>query len=391
GLWSAQMKKLQSKPFAKKTNEQLDAMRKQMPFDIFDESAYKAKGFDLSKGFALFAPPDLAKPSLMILPVGDLAAFRKTVNATTEKAGDREIDKIEDAVCTTVASRYVCAPTIEQVDAAMKPHDSALAAAVKALPADSRGDLELYLDAAKMPKIKEELASLKPFGDFDTLGAALRFAKTDVNLVGWGKGTMGPIATMLASTAPPSDFAGLVGNAVSVLRMKFDPKLLAMTGGEPPVIPLPDGDKVSLLELLTGDVQIVTAGKGLLAGAVLLKVTDPAKAKKIVGAVCGEVKKAGAQVPITNLVAKEDSCAGEISLAALKEAIGVELPPFKFNFAVTGNVLAVLLGDVDLAGLKGSVAEEVGSPEAKDILTGAQTFSFWSRDLSIDVSQLPKD
>ncbi len=388
-LWNAQLKKLQGKPFAKKTNEQLDAMRKQLPFDIFDESAYKAKGFDIAKGLAVYATPNLEKPALLVLPVGDLALFRKTTSATTEKVGDREVDKINDTVCTTVGTRYACAPTIEQVDAALKSHDSPLAAAVKALPTDSRGDVEFYADASKMPALQEGLKEIKPFGDFKTLGAAIRFGRTDVNLMGWGKGTMGPIAMMLSSTPPPSDFAGLVGNAVTVLRLKFDPKLLAMTG-EPPSLPLPNGDKVVLTDLLTGDIQIVTAGKGLLAGAVMLKVTDPAKAKKIVTAVCAEAKKGG-ELPISGVVAKEDSCSGQVSLAALKDAAGIELPPFKFNFAVTGNVLAILLGDVDLAGLKGTVTEDAGSSEARDILTGPQTVSFWSRDLGIDASALPKD
>jgi hypothetical protein len=387
--WTAQLKKLQGKSFAKKTNEQIDAMRKQMPFDIFDESAYRTKGFDLSKGMALFATPDLEKPALVVIPVGDLAAFRKTVGATTEKVGEREIDKMEDAVCATVSGRYACAPTIEQVDAALKPHDSPLAGAVKALPAESRGDIEFYADASKMPKLKEGLAELKPFGDFNTLGAALRFSKTDVNLVGWGKGTMGPIGLMLASAAPPSDLAGLAGNAVTVVRVKVDPKLLALTGEQP--IPLPDGDKILLSDLLTGDLQVVTAGKGLLAGAVLLKVTDAAKVKKALSAICAEAKKAGDQLPISNLVAKEDSCGGEVSLAALKDAIGLELPPFKINLALTGNVLAIVLGDVDLGALKGTVTDEAGSPEAKEILGGPQTVSFWSRDLGIDATALPKD
>jgi hypothetical protein len=389
-LWSTQLKKLQGKPFAKKTNDQIDAMRKQMPFDVFDENAYKAKGFDISKGLAVFVTADVDKPALIVLPAGDLAALRKTLEMTTEKVGDREIDKSSDIVCTMAGNRYACAPTVEQIDAAMKAHDSPLAAAVKALPADSRGDVEFYADAAKMPKLKEGMADLKPFGDFNTLGAALRFSKTDVNLVGWGQGAMGPIGQMLVSTSPPAEFASALGNAVSVVRIKIDPKVLAMSG-DPPVIPLPDGDKIALAELLTGDVQIVTAGKGLLAGALLIKVTDAAKAKKLVGLACSGIKGAGPNVPVANLTAKEDSCSGEISLASLKDAIGAELPPYKFNLAVNGNVLSLLLGDVDAAALKGTVTDEAGSPEAKEILTGAQTFSLWSRDLGIDTSALPKE
>jgi len=387
--WAGSMKKLTSKPFAKKIVAELDRTKSNLGFDMFDESAYKAKGFDLTKGLAVFATADLQKPALLVLPVGDREALRKTVKATVEKVGDREVDKMEDAVCTVAGARYVCAPTLEQVDAAIVPHDSPLATAVKALPADSRGDGELYIDAGKMPAIKAKLAELKALGEFDTIGGALRIDPTSAHIVGWAKGTMGPVGQMLVSTAPPAELAGLTAGATSVLRLKLDPKLLAAAGA-PPTMTGPDGKTVSPAALVTGDVQIVTAGKGLFAGAIFVKLTDPTAAKPLVAAICAEVKKGGT-LPISAVVAKEDSCSGEISLAAAKDSLGVELPPFKFNFAVSGNLFAVVLGDLDLASLRGSVADEAGSPEARDALAGPQTAVLWSRNFGVDTSVLPKD
>lgn len=387
--WTGTMSKMQGKPFAKKFAAALEEGKKEAGFDIFSAEGYRSKGIDISKGFAVFAVADVEKPPLLIVPVGDRVAFRKLTAATVEKVGDREIDKIEKLVCTEASGRYACAPTLEQIDAAMKPHDSPIAAAVKALSPDSRGDAELYIDVSKMPKLKEEMKEIRQFGDFDTIGAALRVDAAASNLVGWAQGTMSPLVGMIASTPPPADLAGLTGNATSVFRVKFDPKLIAASGA-PATIPVPNGQPISLVDLLTGDIQIVTAGKGILAGAILVKVTDPAKVKPLISAVCAEVKKDGS-VPVTDLVAKEDSCSGAVSLAALKDAFGVELPPYKFNLAVSGNLLAVVLGDVDLASLKGSVVDEAGSAEAKDILGGAQTAAVWSRNFGFDLSALPKE
>jgi hypothetical protein len=389
GAWADSLKKLEGKPFAKKTLEQLDGLKKEAGFDVLDEGGYRAKGIDLSKGFAVFAPAAVDMPSLLVLPVGDRDAFRKTINATVEKVGEREIDKSEDIVCTVSGTRYACAKTVEQIDAAFKPHESPLAATVRALPAEKRGDVEVFVDVAKTPSAQAALVDAKPFGDFSALGGALRFNKGGMSLVGWGKGVMGPVAMMLASTPPPAEFAQSTAGATSVMRVRFDPKLFAATG-TPATLPGPHGEQLSLTELLTGDVQLVTAGKGILAGALFIKVSDPGKVKPLVASLCSEAK-AATELPISGLVAKEDSCSGEVSLAALKDAVGVELPPFKFRFAVTSDVLQVVLGDLDATSLNGSVASEVSGPEIRTLLTGAQTVALYSRNLDVDVSMLPKD
>src|SRR5205814_149863 len=172
-------------------------------------------------------------------------------------------------------------------------------------------------------------------------------------------------------------------------RAKIDPKVFALAG-TPTTFPGPGGGQVALGELFTGDIEVVTAGKGLLAGAIFLRLVDPAKLKPVITSICAEIKKGGS-LPITGVVDKDDSCSGEVALGSLKDKIGVELPPFKFNFAVTGNLFAVLLGDVDLASLKGSVTDEAGSAETKDFLGGPTTVMVWSRHLGFDTSSLPRE
>ncbi len=385
---AAGRKKLEGKPFARKAVAEIDAMRKEMPFDIFDPASFKAKGIDLSKGAAAFGNADRDKPALIVLPVGDVVEFRKLAGATTEKVGDRDVDKIKETVCTTVGARYACAATLEIIDASMKPHDSALATAIKALPAEARGDAEAFVDIKRTPQLAEEMEELKQAGDFTTAGAALRLDMTSANLHLWANGTMSPIAAMLTATPPPPELAGMTANATTVLRIKVDPRLALAQA--PPSMPVGDADvRTDLLDQLTGDIQLVTAGKGLVAGALMMKVTDAARVKKLLAAICAEAKKPG-QLPVAGIVAKEDSCVGEVSLAVLKEAIGIELPPFKFNFSVTGNLFVLAFGELDPATLKGSVVADAGSPEAKEALAGAQTATFWTRGLSFDVTALPK-
>src|SRR5215831_4421209 len=48
------IKRMEGKPFAKKTFQTFDNLKAEAGFDIFDASAYRQKGFDLSKGAAVF-------------------------------------------------------------------------------------------------------------------------------------------------------------------------------------------------------------------------------------------------------------------------------------------------------------------------------------------------
>lgn len=388
-------KKLEGKPFAAKVLAEIEKARKEAPFDLFDAAAYKANGWDITKGVAVFGGADTSKPLLFAMPISDISAVKKLMadmKGTVEKVDGREVLKTDEGVCAAAGDRYICAPDLAQVDAAVKAHDSPLATAVKALPAEARGDIEGYVDIAKTPSVASEMTDIKQLGDFTTAGGALRIDRPGANLHLWGKGTMSPMAAAFASTTPPAELAGMTANATTVLRAKIEPKMLLAQA--PPTLPLGDADvRTDLLDQLTGDIQMVTAGKGLLAGALMAKVVDTAKVKKLIAAACAEAKKAGeqgGQIPVTNLVAKEGSCSGELSLAMLKQMFDVELPPFKFNFSLNGNLLVVALGDVDLAALKGSAADEAGSAEAKDALAGAYTVSAWTRVLGVDLGALPK-
>ncbi len=193
---------------------------------------------------------------------------------------------------------------------------------------------------------------------------------------------------MFAGVAPPAEFADLGASSATVMRAHFDPKVLVGTG-MPAQMPIEGADlRTDLIDQLTGDIEAITAGKGIMAGVVFFKIQDAARVKKAVGALCNLGKSAPAG--LVNVVLKDDTCNGEISYAWLTASMGVSLPNGKISLSVSGNLLQLTLGDVDLAAIHGSPAADVGSPEAKEILTGNETIAMWSRSASIDLSQFPK-
>src|SRR5687767_4762002 len=107
-------KKLEGKPFATKVLAEIEGFRKEAPFDLFDAEAYKANGWDITKGVAVFGGADTSKPLLFAMPVSDINAVKKLVEdmkGTIEKVGDREVLKTEEGVCASAGDRYICAAT----------------------------------------------------------------------------------------------------------------------------------------------------------------------------------------------------------------------------------------------------------------------------------------
>jgi hypothetical protein len=166
------------------------------------------------------------------------------------------------------------------------------------------------------------------------------------------------------------------------MRWKFEPSLL--TAQMPASVPAGAADmRGDLFDQLTGDVQLVTAGKGLVGGALIAKIKDAARVKKALAAMCAELKQATA---ITNAKVDETGCAGDIDFSKQN----ADLPVVRVGIAFSGDVVLVTMGAVDAASLKGSVLNDVVSAEAKEILGGSQTMALWSRSLDVNIAALPK-
>ena len=319
---------------------------------------------------------------IAVMPITNREALRKKVNGTVEKVGDKELDAMgPKGRCAEANGRYVCAETAEILLAALQPHDPPLAAAVKALPAEARGDIELYGEVAQMPQVQRELAA-SPFSKTTTGGASIRLEPDGVTMRVWGKGDYAEVAKQYGSVAPPAELSGLTAGAQTVMRWKFEPSLL--TAQMPASVPAGGADmRGDLFDQLTGDVQLVTAGKGLVGGALIAKIKDAARVKKALGAMCAELKQATA---IANAKVDDNGCAGDIDFSKQN----ADLPVVRVGIALSGDVVLVTMGAVDAGSLKGSVLNDVVSPEAKEILGGSQTMALWSRSLDVNIAALPK-
>lgn len=375
-------KDLQGKPWAKKVLDEVDQVRKEAPFDFLDAKAWGTVGADPQKGLAIFFGSDNDDPIIVVVPVTNREAFRKALGLTAEKVGDREYDgKGEKGRCTEAAGRYVCGESAAVVDAALKAPNGPLAAAVKALPAEARGDFEYYADVSKSPVLQKGIAQ-SPFAKTAAAGGSLRLEPDGATVRLWGKGDYAEIAKLWGGQAPPPELDGMTAGAQTLIRWKVDPSTL--TAQMPATMPAGDTDvRADLVDQLTGDFELVTAGKALVGGAFIAKVKDAARVKKAVAAACAELK----QMPmVANQKVDENGCAGDIDLTKEQP----DLPVVRVGVTLAGSALAVTLGDVSTGTLKGSVSGDLISAEAKEILSGAQTVALWSRSIDVDVSGLPK-
>lgn len=372
------------------TGKQLvEGLRKEimteLPFDPWDPAAWKQAGIDLGKGAAVFAPGDMEDPSLFVLPVGDLAAFRKTVKAETTKDGDLELDRFGDSdpepdendmVCAMAGGRYLCARTAGAIRAAAKAHDAPLAKAVKGLPGPQRGDVECH---TLTTEIQDEgfagfLASIAPaVTDVSGLWVSLRLERDGVTGRAWLLGQPGFLAKKSLAPRKPSAKLDLVKGAAGVTRIHLDPGLFLSDA--PPSMPVGGADlREDVLDQLTGDFVLVSAGKSVFGGALLAQVKDPKRVEKAVEGICTVL---GAVDTLQDVAYDKGTCTGTL---AMPEDTPFQLSaPMKVVLSVHGGVLALATADYDLAARKGSVVDAAGSAESREILTGAATFAMWGR------------
>jgi hypothetical protein len=393
----AMFEEVGARPIGAIVTGKLAELRKDIGFDPLDEAGWKSVGLDPSKGFAIFVDlsqatgKDKERP-VMVLPVVDRAAFRVLAKAKVETVDGKEVDTLDGGVrCLPVADRYFCAKELADIDAATKPHDSKLAAAVKALPADARGDLELYADVTTMPDFAAQTQKMAMFGKIETTGLALRVENDGFLLRGWTKGAVdGPVGTALRAGAPRADFASQTGGAATVMRFTMDPKFLFQA--VPAQLPLGGVDlRTDLVDQLTGEFQFVSAGKGLIAGTILAGVEDTAKVTGALKSVCaiGKASIGQKQSPITRLDLDDKGCKGEISLAQFEKQMAMTVPPIPFSLAVEGKLLVLRVGDVDPARAAGNAADDAGSGETRALLATPATFMAWSRSTDLDLDAVP--
>jgi hypothetical protein len=343
---------------------------KDAPFDVFDAAAWKTAGFDLSKGAAIFAADDGREPALMVLPVGDRAAFVKTIKATTEKQGNRDVDKLDDIVCTTAGDRYLCAASLDLIDQAVKKHDSRLATTMKALPKEARGDVEAYADVKKLPSTDRDMP--------DEIWGSLRFGDDGVAMHVWMKGPqLAPAMMALGAGKVASDLKEHSGRSAMVMRVQLNAGMLASQ--VPPIPPVGAIDpKKDVIDQMTGDFQLVSTAEGKLGAMLMIGVKDAAPVAKALQHGCELARAALASEGQKGVKLEYDdnACVADVDLAALGVAGADKL---RLRAAVEGKMATIAVGDVDPKSFAGNAEKDAGSPEAKQILGGDWPYVFWMR------------
>jgi hypothetical protein len=392
------------RPFGKHLHAALEMGRQELGFDPLDAAGWKSMGIDDAKGAAVFIslgalPRKTAKEkednahTLMILPVVDRVAFRTKVKAKTETVDGKEYDRLaDDLLCAPVGERYFCAKNAADLARAGTPHDGKLAAAVKAMPAESRGDFELYGDLAGIPDAADELARLAPFGKIEAAGITMRLEPDGLLLRGWSKGAPdGPIGQALRSQPPRADFAGKSGASATLVRLSMaNPKILFAEVDEH--MPVGGVDlRTDLVDQLTGELQLLSAGKGLVAGVIMVGIADAAKVTGAIKSVCavGKTSIGRPRMPIKSLDLNDAGCKGTLDFADVVP--GLTLPVLPFDLKVDGKQIVATIGDVDPARLAGNAADDAGSFETHAMLAGPSTFVSWSRSLDLDYDGMPPE
>ncbi len=331
-------------------------------------------GMDLSKGFAMFF--STAGNVVMVLPVTDPAAFRKAV-----KDDDGDLD---DKHCVAAQGRYVCAPELAWAQAAVAPHDSALAKRAASLPAWLKGDVELVAHLGSFPGAVQELASLNQMmTDIGTLAAVANLDNGSLSIRGWLEGKRGgPIGDAFASI-PPATLTGESAGATNLFHIRTPWAFILNAMGAPASFqPMGPGSPDLITDLaanFTGEAVTYSRGKEFLAEHVALGMKDPGKAARAVEFLCDLAIQAKV---VPGLKKGTGSCSGTLKLKELLEKQAPDLKPFVDGMPaipvavqVTGQNLELKVGWPGAAG--GATGDMAGSDIARELMTGNWNFVMW--------------
>src|SRR5262249_4733770 len=89
---------------------------------LLSSSAWAAAGLDPALGGAMFTWPEKSRGALLVLPVSDRGLFRAAFRLRARNDKGRDIDASDSGyVCTILCARYLCARSLDTLDAAAAP------------------------------------------------------------------------------------------------------------------------------------------------------------------------------------------------------------------------------------------------------------------------------
>ncbi len=326
-------------------------------------------GIDLTKGFAMFA--STTGNVVVVLPVVDVAAFRKAVKDTD---GD-----LDDKHCVMAQGRYVCAPQLAWAQAAAAPHDSPLAQRAAMLPAWLHGDVEMVTQLSAFPGAVQELKELENMmSSIGTLAVAANLDNGAISVRGWLQGKRGgPVGDAFAQI-PAATLAGESAGATNFFHLRMPWQLIMSLAPMPPQMPLGPGidARADLIDNLTGEVVTYSRGNEFLAEHLTLGLKDPARAGRAIEFLCDAGKQA-----LPGMKKGAGSCSGTIELKELLEQspdlrpLVQGMPPVPFVVQVAGKNLEVKVGWPGAS--TGTAADNAGNDVARELMTGNWNFVMW--------------
>lgn len=342
--------------------------------DVLDPEVWSEIGLDPARGAAMFGRPSDDLPALLVLPVGDRAAFVERVGARLPDEGGRILDQVGPLVCTEARGRYLCAPDAGALEAALKPSSSPLAAGIARLAPRLRGDVELYALGAAID------VGWRPF-DIGADGVALsaRLDRGGITLRGVALGTPLGGVDVIRATAPPPAVVELARRAIGLSRLHLDPKVLFT---EVPEAAVGDASlRADLIDQLTGDFFVVSAGRGLISAALHAGILDPAPVERFVAAVCRAGTGLGPASPIRNVELEGAACTARLSMTGPR---GEMWPAMPLRLAVRERTLVLSVGEV-VSAADETTLDLAGSDAAREVIARPQSLSLWTTGLDGDI------
>jgi hypothetical protein len=331
-------------------------------------------GLDPALGAAVFIWPEKERGALLVLPVRDRARFRDAFHLRTSPAGARPIDDLGGGyLCAPAAGRYLCARSLDEIDAAAAPHASGLGRAVDKLPGEDHGDVEIYAGprVKEMARLREKSRTL---GLLTGVAASIRFRKDGlgarIHVLG---ATDTPQALGLAGAPPPPELSPSATAAPTVVRIHLDPATAF-----PPTMTIEPRVRAELLEQMTGDLEIATSGSGVAGLSMTALLRDPARAEKLVKDRCAETGGTMRRYALDHVTATEHGCAAVVTPLML--LLPIALKPFPVSATVEGKRLVVLVGDAHPpTAPERATAGLVDGDAARVALTGTEALVAFTR------------
>jgi hypothetical protein len=326
----------------------LAQLRQNVPFEPLDAQAARAWGLDAGRGLALFFDAD-TNLLLVSLPFTSAAVLTKFGGAASREGG-RTVYREGELVCIDTAEQVLCGRTLEAVDAALTSDGGPLARRVGALHGANRGDIEVAVDLpawAAARGMGQDLAGI--LSDVGLAAAAVRVADGVVRVTASIEGALQRPFIDPARSVPPA-FAGLDQGAVGLVRAHLAMPAILAELPLPPSLSLFGFDvHRDLIDQLTGDVALVTRGRGALASLVMVGLRDSEPLRKALPLLC---RLAAAQLrSYATITVEQGSCLATPIFEEVGAAYGplVAAAGLRARIDVQTGMLRIFFGDVDAA------------------------------------------